>query len=96
MQVVDVQGRFRIRIGPLTYDAFRSWLPDGPKVKALTDITRLAVGPDFGFDLQLSLDRTQVPSPVLAGESRLGWNGWLASTPFSHDPDDAIFDLDAV
>lgn len=96
VQVVDVQGRFLIRIGPLAYDDFRSWLPDGPKVKALADITRLAVGPDFGFDLQLSLDRNQVPSPILSGETRLGWNGWLASTPFTHDPDDAVFDLDAV
>lgn len=95
-QVVDVQGRFRIRIGPLAYDDFKSWMPDGPKVKSLADITRLAVGPDFGFDLQLSLDRTAVPSPILAGDTRLGWNGWMTSIPLAHDPDDAVFDLDAV
>ncbi|PWR22325.1 type VI secretion system baseplate subunit TssG [Zavarzinia compransoris] len=99
-RVVDVQGRFRIRIGPLDYAGFRSWLPDQPKVKALADLTRIAVGPDFGFELQLSLRRDQVPAPRLGGDgttqSHLGWNLWMSDRPFDHDPDDAIFDLDAV
>ncbi len=98
-QVVDVQGRFRIVIGPLGYDDFRSWMPDQPKVKALADLTRQAVGPDFGFDLQVILERRAVPAPMLgdpAAEARLGWNLWMTGEAFHHDPDDAVFDLDGV
>ena len=97
-EVIDVQGRFRIRIGPLPYAEFRDWMPDRPRVKALADITRLAVGPDLGFDLQLLLRRDTVPPPALGGaaQSHLGWNLWLSDRPFNHDPDDAVFDLDAV
>lgn len=100
-RVVDVQGRFRIRIGPLDYPAFRSWMPDQAKVKALADLTRIAVGPDFGFELQLILRRDQVPPPRLGAggdgaQSHLGWNLWMTGRPFDNDPDDAIFDLDAV
>jgi type VI secretion system protein ImpH len=46
------------------------------------------------FDVQLVLKRTAVPPCRLGATGphapRLGWSTWLASTPFTHDPDDVV------
>lgn len=97
-RVWDVQGGFRIRIGPLTYAQFASFMPGSDAVARLVDLTRLFVGPAFSFDLQLTLAAPEVPYLTLAREGdyvpRLGWNTWLKHAEFRHDADDAVFSLD--
>jgi type VI secretion system protein ImpH len=78
----EVQGGFRIHIGPLTYDEFVDLFPGTKGATLLSDLVRLGAGPEFAFDYRLGLAAGQVPAWSLRPEpQRLGWNTWLAGTP---------------
>jgi len=97
-RVWDVQGGFRIRIGPVGYAQFASFMPGSKDLAQLVDLTRLFVGPTFSYDVQLTLARQEVPFLQLAGDGdyvpRLGWNTWLKHVEFRQDASDAVFQLD--
>jgi type VI secretion system protein ImpH len=92
-QVWDAQARFIIRIGPLTRPEFEALLPGQPAHKRVTDLTRLFVGLDTGFAINLVLKAEDVPQASLGGGARLGWSSWPA-TPKARTADvrDAIFE----
>jgi len=99
-RVWDVQGSFRIRIGPVSYRQFIGFMPGSRDLAQLVDLTRLFVGPTYSFDMQLTLAKQDVPFLALASEGdyvpRLGWNTWLKHAEFREDATDAIFLLDHV
>jgi type VI secretion system protein ImpH len=96
----DVQGSFRIRVGPVNYRQFIALMPGGQELAQLVDLTRLFVGPTFSFDMQLTLAKEEVPFLALAREGayvpRLGWNTWLKHEAYRHDVSDAVFLLDRL
>lgn len=93
----DMQGGFRITIGPLSYEAFRSFMPGGQGYHQLVGLTRAYAGPGLDFDVQVTLAREQVPylrlgSNLTSGrEPRLGWNTWLRREDEPVDRDEAVF-----
>ena len=101
-RVWDVQGKIRIRMGPLRLPKFLDFLPDRtpvPERKSffqLAHLVRLYVGAELDYDVQLVLAAADVPACQLAGGAgigpRLGWNTWLLSEPYAHDADDAVFE----
>jgi type VI secretion system protein ImpH len=100
-KVWDVQGRFRLRVGPLSYIQFEEFLPDrGPTPQRktlflLSHLTRLYVGPELDFDVQLVLRAADVPAARMTDVGfgpRLGWNMWLISSPPPADVDDPVFE----
>lgn len=97
-RVWDVEGKFRVRVGPLKRDRFRELLPEGPLLRPLSQMIRSYVGPQFDFDVQLVLAGAEVPWCVLgsndADAPRLGWNIWMRSGPFERDVSDAVFSLE--
>ena len=95
-RVWDVQSSFRIKIGPLGYDQFVRFMPDGDELIKLAHLTRLYVGPGMSFDVQLTLRREEVPFLNVGGDTpaRLGWNTWVKHEAFDRDPDDAVYILD--
>lgn len=100
-RVLDVQGKFRLRVGPLAYDRFLRFLPNGRRRDELAGIARSYAGLEFDVDVQLVLRSNEVPPCRLSGTGtdeatgvRLGWNTWLQSRPATGDVDDAIFALD--
>jgi type VI secretion system protein ImpH len=97
-RVWDVQGSFRIRIGPVGYRQFIHFMPGSEDLAQLVDMTRMFVGPTFSFDMQLTLAKEEVPFLALAPEGdyvpRLGWNTWLKHSAFRADASDAVFILD--
>jgi len=103
-RVWDVQGLFRVRLGPMSFEQFRAFLPDRTRGEAaflLAHLVRLYVGPELDFDLQLVLKAAEVPRcrlPVGDAEGPvLGWDCWLAGAPLEADADDAVFaDTDLV
>jgi type VI secretion system protein ImpH len=93
-RVWDQQGKFRLRLGPLTYDEFCRFLPSGEAFERLVGLTRFYAGQEWDFDVQLILKAAEVPACRLGetGEQapRLGWSAWLKSKAFCHDAEDAI------
>lgn len=105
-RVWDVQGKFRVRIGPLTRRDFYSFLPDrtpSPQRKAfflLLHLVRSYVGPELTFDVQVVLKASDVPECSLENDAepgpRLGWNTWLVSQPSQDDVSDAVFEGEEI
>jgi type VI secretion system protein ImpH len=94
-RVYDVQGSFRVELGPLDYAAFRGFMPDGALMAELVAFTRTYVGPTLGFDVRLTLKAQEIPPLELtsdpASAGRLGWNTWLPTRGPRGDPSDAVF-----
>ena len=97
-RVWDVQSGFRLKIGPLTYDQFLSFMPDGDELVRLAHLVRLFVGPAMSCDVQVTLRKEDVPDLAMSPETppRLGWNTWAKTEPSRHDVDDAVYSLDSL
>jgi type VI secretion system protein ImpH len=103
-RVWNLQSKFRVRLGPLSYCQFVRLLPDrtpGPDRRAfflLAQLVRFYVGPELDFDIQLVLRARDIPECRLSeGEApgpRLGWNTWLVSQALDNDAGDAVFEGD--
>ncbi|WP_282609167.1 type VI secretion system baseplate subunit TssG [Pelagibius sp. Alg239-R121] len=98
-RVWDVQSSFRIRMGPLSYAQFSAFMPEGGELLKLAQMTRLFVGADKSFDVQLTLRGDEVPLLQLSNEQegpgpRLGWNTWFSQSSQRGDVSDAVFSLD--
>jgi type VI secretion system protein ImpH len=97
-RVWDVEGKLRVRLGPLGYDVFCRFLPSGDALRSLCQMVRFYVGPQFDFDVQLVLKAPEAPWCRLGdggqSPSRLGWNTWIRCGEFERDVSDAVFSLD--
>lgn len=95
--VWDCQSRVRIRIGPLPLETYREFLPEGSAYRVLHGITRFFENDCLDFELQLVLDRSQVPAIELdfdkGSPARLGWTSWAKTAPMGADPDETILAL---
>lgn len=97
-RIWDVQSKFRIRVGPLTYAQFRDLMPvpRGGRLRPLWQLTRTYAGPELDFDVQPVLKAAEVPRCQLSktgARPQLGWNTWVRSKPMPRDVDDAVFKL---
>ncbi|MGH7336166.1 MAG: type VI secretion system baseplate subunit TssG [Myxococcota bacterium] len=93
-QVLLVQSRFRVSVGPVDRKRFLALLPDGTDFAALSSVVRLAAGVEFDFDVQIVLAAAEVPETRLGGAdaAQLGWTTWLRTEPFTDDARAAIFE----
>jgi len=100
----DPEARVRLRVGPLTREAFDAFLPGGDAHGPLRTLVRLYANDDVGVELQLVLNAEAASPCVLdspaaarpqygsdAGSTRLGRGTWLVSKPMSRNPDDTVF-----
>lgn len=92
----DPQGRFVLRVGPLTHAEFTRLLPGAPGLERLVALARAYVGAGFGFSVNLRLAGSEVPPLRLDGGTRLGWDGWLTGRDPTRDALDADFDAEVV
>ncbi|MBN2171910.1 MAG: type VI secretion system baseplate subunit TssG [Candidatus Krumholzibacteriota bacterium] len=81
-EVSVAQSRFRLRLGPLDWEAFRDLLPGSAGHAALSELARLAAGAEYDMDLELILETEAVPRLRLgmadeSGAPLLGWSTWL-------------------
>lgn len=91
-RVWDIQGQFRIRLGPLSLNEFQDLLPHSKKMKQLAQLVRLYVGNQLDFEIQLELLAEDVPELALGSSfSRLGLNTWLINEQSSSNKRDAVF-----
>jgi type VI secretion system protein ImpH len=93
-RVWTVESKFRVRLGPLSYEAFQQLMPGSRLLTRLGQIVRTYAGPELDFDAQLILRREEVPFCQLAPSglgARLGWNTWACSATRSEDADEPVF-----
>jgi type VI secretion system protein ImpH len=83
--VWDQQSKFRFKLGPLTFNQYLAFLPNGSARKPFLAILRLITGLEFDHDVQLRLLGKQVPSTILttraARKPMLGWTSFLKTQP---------------
>ncbi len=94
-RVWDNQSRFRIRLGPLGFAAFRAFLPRGSAWRPLNDLVRFLVGKELDFDVQLVLRKEEIPECRLGAGAvppMLGWTTWVKSGPSPEDASNLVLD----
>ena len=91
-RVWDCQHRFRIVYGPLTLADYERMLPGGDSLFAMVALVRNYVGDEYAWDVNLVLEREQVPQARLGEYGRLGWTTWLAPETIGADADDLHLD----
>lgn len=88
----DQQAKFRVRIGPASLAQLKELLPINASFGELVQLTRLWVGQELDFDVQIVLKAAEVPACRLGkpGEEalRLGWSSWLKTKAFHRDAED--------
>jgi type VI secretion system protein ImpH len=82
-EVRDISSKFRVCVGPLGFDDFRQYLPDANKYRELNDLVRFTLRDQLEFDIELNLDRKEIPELTLASDNlcQLGWSSWLGDVP---------------
>jgi type VI secretion system protein ImpH len=91
-QVRDISGKFRIKIGPLDFDRFRKFLPDGEEYRSLHHLVRFTLRDQLDYDVELTLQNNEVPALNLASDNpcQLGWSSWLGLLP--NDDQNVVID----
>ena len=91
-RVWDTQSKLRVRFGPLSFDKFIAFLPNGSAFKPVTEVTQFFAGMEFDFDIQLVLQRAEIPFCKLSTKSKpaLGWTTWLKTKPFHRDDSQVV------
>lgn len=91
----DHQSRIRVKLGPLNENQYLSFLPSGSALEPFRELTRFFCGSSLEIELQLILQRDEVPSCDLGRDDqagpRLGWFTWIRSgMPFDRSPGDTV------
>lgn len=91
--VPDRAGQCRIVVGPVRYPDFLSLEGGQPRIERLHKLIRLYLGPVLDYDIQIILDRRDVPQTQLGGigaAPRVGWNSWARHAPADRDSTEAV------
>jgi type VI secretion system protein ImpH len=86
----ECQHQFRIRLGPMSFAQYENLLPGGAGLQQLDAWARFYVGDELGWEIQLVLDRREIPTVSLGHRGRLGWSCWLHARPPQKDADDLV------
>lgn len=81
-KVKDYSGKFRVRIGPLSFAQFSRFLPEGENYPALLELVQYLMPEHMCFDFELILKGNEVPALQLgkADTALLSWSSWLGDT----------------
>jgi type VI secretion system protein ImpH len=96
-EVWDQTARVRVRIGPLSLEQYLNFLPQGSAFESLRALTRLFSNGEFDFEINLILDRRDVPACVLGAEGeqapQLGWHTYIKTREMKEDASETILQL---
>lgn len=96
-EIWDQQSRVRVKLGPLSLERYRDFLPNGSAFEPLRAITRFFSNDEFEFEVQLILKRDDVPGCDIGASleegPQLGWVSWLKSIPLDRDPQETVLPL---
>jgi type VI secretion system protein ImpH len=98
-RVWEQRSKFRVRIGPVPFNQFQAFLPNGSAHKQLISMLKFMSGIEFDFDTQLILTAKQVPGTILTTRAlrkpMLGWTSWLKTKPFEEDDEQVVLKMAA-
>ncbi len=99
-RILDMQGHFRVRLGPIDSGMFQQFLPAAtvgdaavppPLLRMVRDLVRFYAPSGSGFDIRLEICGTAIPAPVLKRDALvLGQSIWLSARNPNHTVDDVI------
>ena len=96
-EVWDQTARVRIAIGPISLEQYRDFLPQGSAFTPLRALTNLFSNGEFDFEIQLILDRKEVPPCELGAEGdtapQLGWHTYIRTREMEEDASETILQL---
>ena len=95
-RVWDRQHKFRVRLGPLTFAQYESFLPGRSQLRKLVDWVRMYLSFELDWDVRLVLERPEVPKLTLGGGQRLGWTTWLGKRRAAGAADDLCLDAEGL
>jgi type VI secretion system protein ImpH len=74
---------FEVQLGPLTFDQFLAFLPNGRAHRAIIAAVQFYVREELGFTIGLTLAAAEVPELRLGAAEGvfLGWTSWLKRRP---------------
>ncbi len=79
-QVYDMTGAFRLCVGPVDWDTYLTFLPDGARYAEARSIALLYAPDPLAFDIEVKLKPGQVPEMCLCSDDaagRLGYTSWV-------------------
>ncbi len=79
--VPDRQHKFRIVVGPLDIGEYLRFTPQGADLPLLVEWVRAFIGYEYVWELELRIKAQGAPPAVIGGPERLGWSGWLGTSP---------------
>lgn len=80
--------KFRLRIGPLSYEEYQRLLPGSGSLARLRSIVRNYVGDALDWDVNLVLRADEVPKAKLGETMRLGQTSWIGEKKTKQDADE--------
>ena len=89
----DLAGQVRIRVGPVRYPDFLSLGEGRARLDRLRRLARFHLPAAIDFDVQVVLDRRDIPRTQLGGAgpaAQLGWNVWARTAPAQRDVSEAV------
>lgn len=95
-RVWDASGHFRIVFGPVRRADFERLLPGSPSLARLTGLVRAWIGDALSWDVNVILERHEVPGTRLGREGRLGWTSWTLGGPAHEDARDYVIEPAAL
>jgi len=84
----SVDQTLQLRLGPLNYADYNSFLPDSKRLKQLSDMVRNYIGLEFEWEVVLILKQSEIPEFRINGNARLGWTSCLGERLWQGDIDE--------
>ena len=79
-RVWSIGHKFRVTIGPLSWDDYLSFKPGGARARELYQMVRNYVGDEWDWELQMLVRKTRVQPLMLNRKNSLGFTSWLAGS----------------
>jgi type VI secretion system protein ImpH len=96
-RVFTEYSKFRVRVGPLGFRRYLSFLPTGGSHAPLTDLTRFLINRELAFDVQLVLRKGEVPACQLSSTAEtppmLGWTTWLKTEELAENASQVVLSV---